>query len=257
MFHRVRAIARNTFRESSRDRILLAVVLFSLVMIVFSIFIGSISLGQDKRLIEDFGLVAVFLLEVFVAIFVGANLIYKEIERKTFYLIIPKPVSKSEILFGKFLGLGLTNLLVTVFSSAVFFLLIYFKTHDVADFPHLSFAIFMGYVESLIIMLISILFSGFTSPLLSALYTSTLFLIGHSSSILMSVIQSQHSPWMQNALYFFYYVFPNFEKYNVRNEAIYRAVPPYADIGLSLLYALLYGVALFFIARLTFERRQY
>ena len=257
MFHRVRAIALNTFRESSRDRILLAVALFSLVMIAFSVFIGSISLEQDKKIIEDFGLAFIFLLEVFVAVFVGSNLMYKEIERKTFFLIIPKPVSRSEIILGKFLGLGLTNLFVTICSSVVFFLLVILKTHASGDVPYLLSAIVLGYVETLIITLISILFSGLTSPLLSALYTTTLFLIGHSSSILVSVIQAQHSAVTQYVLYFFYYIFPNFEKYNIRNEAIYGVYPPRAEVGLSLLYAVLYGVFLFIIARAIFERRQY
>src|SRR3989344_2547620 len=115
MFKRIFAIAHNTFRETLRDRILLAVLVVVLALIAFTLFVGSVSLGQDNRMIVDFGLSAIYILQIFVAIFIGSMLIYKEDERKTFFLIIPKPICREEIIIGKCVGLLGPTIAVTIF----------------------------------------------------------------------------------------------------------------------------------------------
>lgn len=250
------AVARNTFRESIRDRILLSVVVFAMFLIGFSLFMGSISLGEDEKIITDVGLAAIFLLQIFVAIFVGASLFYKEIEGRTFFLILPKPLQRWEIILGKVVGLGLANGLLMLLSSAVFFTVLYFETRSVSAIPLLFLAVLFGYVEVLLVTLLSIFFSSFASPILAALYTSAVFLIGHSSSLLREIIEKQGFV-MKYILSAFYYLFPSFEKLNIRNDVAYGVVPSFEALLLSLLYAIVYAGFLFLLSLFFFEKRQF
>src|SRR5207244_377471 len=109
---RVAAIARNAFREAVRDRVLYNLVVFALLLIAGAIFLGELSAGQEAKIIVDLGLSAILLFGVFIAIFVGVGLVYKEIERRTLYAILSKPIGRGEFLLGKYLGLCLTLLLI-------------------------------------------------------------------------------------------------------------------------------------------------
>src|SRR5689334_23768487 len=107
------AIARNTFREAVRDRVLYNLILFALLLIGSAIFIGELSAGQEEKIVVDLGLSAMLLFGAFIAIFVGVGLVYKEIERRTLYAILSKPIGRGQFLLGKYVGLNLT-LLVNV-----------------------------------------------------------------------------------------------------------------------------------------------
>ncbi|OHA50783.1 MAG: hypothetical protein A3A97_01680 [Candidatus Terrybacteria bacterium RIFCSPLOWO2_01_FULL_40_23] len=257
MFNRVLAIALNTFRESIRDRILFVVAVFALFIIGSSLFLGSISLDQDIKIIKDFGLTAIFLLQIFIIIFVGANLIYKEVERKTFFLILSKPIKKSEVIMGKCLGLSLTIFLMTALTSLMFFGVLFIKTGTLSGIPYLILAILLGFIEATLIIMISILFSGFTSPILSSVYTVSLFLIGHSSSVVLGIIDRQDNVIIKYIFSVLYYIFPNLEKFNIRNDVLYNSIPVFQTLALTVVYALAYGAALFLIAKFIFDRREY
>ena len=97
-FWRITAIARNAFREAVRDRVLYNLVLFVLLLTAAAIFIGELSGGQERKIIVDLGLSAMLLFGVFIAIFVGVGLVYKEIERRTIYAVFSKPVGRGEFL---------------------------------------------------------------------------------------------------------------------------------------------------------------
>src|SRR5258708_14661175 len=126
MIWRILAIAHNTFREAVRDRVLYNLVLFVLLLTAAAIFIGELSGGQERKIIVDLGLSAMLLFGVFIAIFVGVGLVFKEIERRSIYAIFSKPFGRGEFLIGKFLGLCLTLLVnVTVMGVGVSLALIY------------------------------------------------------------------------------------------------------------------------------------
>ncbi len=185
MLHHIFTIAKNTFRETMRDRIVLAACALVFIIIGFSLFIGTISIDQDIRMIIDFSLTAIYLLQIFVAIFIGSMLIYKEVERKTFFLILPKPIKIEAIILGKCLGLTATTVVVTAVSTIALYAMLYFKGGHIFFVPILT-SVILSTIESSLIILISILFSGMTSPILSAIYTIGFFLIGHSASIYRS-----------------------------------------------------------------------
>src|SRR6188474_674691 len=190
-FWRIAAIARNAFREAVRDRVLYNLVLFMLLLTGASIFIGELSGGQERKVIVDLGLSAMLLFGVFIAIFVGVGLVYKEIERRTIYAVFSKPVGRGEFLVGKYLGLCLTLLVnVVVMGGGVSVALLYAARG--ADSLALTIwpAIFLIYLELMILTSVALLFSSFSSPALSALLTFFVFIIGHFSSDLKSLANS-------------------------------------------------------------------
>jgi ABC-type transport system involved in multi-copper enzyme maturation permease subunit len=249
-------IAKNTFRESSRDRILLSGFLVIIAIILFTLFIASISLEQSTRMIIDFSVTAIYALQMFVAIFIGSMLIYKEIERKTFYLLLPKPITRTEIVIGKCLGLSLTTILVTLLSTGALYIILYIQSGQFFFYPILL-SVFLSTLEAILLILISILFSGITSPILAAISTITLYLVGHAGSIFRYIFMTNKIPlvdWITRAIY---YLLPNLEKFNIRNDIIYATTPSLSMVGVTTLYAFSYALLLLVITQIVFKKKDF
>lgn len=256
MLNHILTIAKNTFKETMRDRILLAALALVILIIGFSLYIGLISVDQDVRMIVDFGLTAIYVLQIFVAIFIGSMLIYKEIERKTFFLIIPKPIKIESIIIGKCLGLTTTTFVVTLISTIALCLILFFK--DSTQFiPLIVLSLFFSFLESIILILLSMLFSAITSPILSAVFTVAFFLIGHSAEIFRTFMIETTSSVKLHVLQVAYYLLPNLEKFNLRNDVIYIRTPELQAILLTIVYALCYALIIFLLTRITLRKREF
>lgn len=255
---RVVAIARNAFREAVRDRVLYNLVLFVLLLTGAAIFIGELSGGQERKIIVDLGLSAMLLFGVFIAIFVGVGLVYKEIERRTIYAIFAKPVSRGEFIVGKYLGLCLTLLVnVVVMGMGVSCALIYVSRGWDPLALSIWPAILLIYVELMIITGIALLFSSFSSPALSALLTFFIFIIGHFSADLKSLATSMGSVgarWLFGGLY---YLLPNLSNLSFITPAAYGEVPDVGHIIIAVLYSLIYIAVILSVATLIFSRRNF
>jgi len=257
-WHRITTIAGNTFREAVRDRVLYNLVLFVLILIAAAVFIGELSGGQERKIIVDLGLSAILLFGVFIAIFVGVGLVYKEIERRTVYAIFSKPVGRGEFLVGKYLGLCLTLLVnVAVMGAGVSLALIYvsrgWNPLALTIWP----AIVLIYVELMVLTSVALLFSSFSSPALSALLTFFVFIIGHFSSDLKNLANSmggRSARWVFSALY---YLLPNLANLSFITPAAHGEVPATAHVGTLILYALVYVGILLSLATLIFRRRNF
>ena len=255
---RTSAIARNAFREAVRDRVLYNLVLFVLLLTAAAIFIGELSGGQERKIIVDLGLSTMLLFGVFISLFVGVGLVYKEIERRTVYAIFSKPVSRGEFLVGKYLGLCLTLLVnVVVMGAGVSLALLY--VHRGWDPLVITIwpAILLIYVELMIVTAIALLFSSFSSPALSALLTFFVFIIGHFSADLKSLASSMNSiaaRWLFTGLY---YLLPNLSNYSFITPAAHGEVPTSANVLLALTYAILYIVVIIATGTLILSRRNF
>lgn len=256
MLLHILTIAKNTFRETIRDRILLSAVVVVFVMIAFSLFIASISIEQDIRMIVDFSLTAIYILQIFVAIFIGSMLIHKEIERKTFFLIIPKPIRLESVIIGKCLGLVATTTVVTIISTLALYAILFLKAGHLFFLPILI-SVFLSILESVILILLSILFSSITSPILSAIYTIGFFLIGHSSEIIRTILAQTTSTVRTYVLETAYYLLPNLEKFNIRNDVVYEKIPSLYVLLLTVVYALCYAIIIFLITRINLKKREF
>lgn len=256
MITNILAIAKNTFRETARDRILLAALFVIVVMILFTLFIASISLGEANRMIIDFSTTAIYALQIFVAIFIGSMLIYKEIERKTFYLLLPKPITRMEIVIGKCLGLTATTVMVTLLSTMVLFAILFVKTGQFYFVP-IMVSLLLSILEAIILILISILFSGVTSPILAAIATTAFFFVGHAEGVFRYIFMTTKSTVVELLARGIYYVLPNLEKFNTRNDIVNSTIPSGNTILLSVLYAISYILLLLVITHITFKKKDF
>jgi ABC-type transport system involved in multi-copper enzyme maturation permease subunit len=238
-------IAKNTFRETVRDRIFYAILILSVLFILGTTLFGSLSLGQDTKIITDFGLAGAYLFSIVIAIFLGTNLIYKELQQRTAYIILSKAVSRTQFLIGKFLGLAGTMLVANLIMALVYIPLVWYLGHS---FPAVALlAIGFQYLETLVFVSLTILFSTFAAPVASAIYSVLVFIIGHSLGLLPDLIKKS-GLGLKSFYQALYYLFPNLEKFNIRLEASHNlAIPPYL-IFFTIAYALIFIVLFMMIA---------
>ncbi len=257
-WHRIATIAGNTFREAVRDRVLYNLVLFVLILTGAAVFIGELSGGQERKIIVDLGLSAMLLFGVFIAIFVGVGLVYKEIERRTVYAIFSKPVGRGEFLLGKYLGLCLTLLVnVAVMGAGVSLALIYVNRGWDPLALTIWPAVMLIYVELMILTGVALLFSSFSSPALSALLTFFVFIIGHFSADLKGLANSlggRAARWLFAALY---YSLPNLANLSFITPAAHGEVPAAQHVAIAILYSLVYIVVILAAATMIFSRRNF
>jgi ABC-type transport system involved in multi-copper enzyme maturation permease subunit len=258
MFGRMIAIARNAFREAVRDRVLYNLVLFVLLLTGAAIFIGELSGGQERKIIVDLGLSAMLLFGVFIAIFVGVGLVYKEIERRTIYAIFSKPVGRGEFIVGKYLGLCLTLLVnVVVMGAGVSIALMYVSRGLDPLALRIWPAVLLIYVELMILTGVALLFSSFSSPALSALLTFFVFIIGHFSADLKSLATTMGSTGARWFFHSLYYVLPNLANLSYITPAAHGHVPASTHVVAVTLYAVIYIVVILAAATLIFRRRNF
>jgi ABC-type transport system involved in multi-copper enzyme maturation permease subunit len=257
-YWRITAIARNAFREAVRDRVLYNLVLFVLLLTGASIFIGELSGGQERKVIVDLGLSAMLLFGVFIAIFVGVGLVYKEIERRTIYAVFSKPVGRGEFLVGKYFGLCLTLLVnVLVMAVGVSLALVYVSRGWDPLILTIWPAVLLIYMELMLLTAIALLFSSFSSPALSALLTFLVFIIGHFSADLKSLavsLGSTSARWLFTGLY---YLLPNLANYSFITPAAHGRAPSPGFVFATALYAFVYIVVILSAATLVFSRRNF
>jgi ABC-type transport system involved in multi-copper enzyme maturation permease subunit len=258
MMGRIRAIAGNAFREAVRDRVLYNLVLFVLLLTAAAVFLGELSGGQERKIIVDLGLSAMLLFGVFIAIFVGIGLVYKEIERRTVYAIFAKPVSRGEFLVGKFLGLCLTLLVnVVAMGAGISLALMYVRRGWDPLALQIWPAILLIYFELTILTGVALLFSSFSSPALSALLTFLVFIIGHFSADLKTLATSLGSTAARVFFRTIYYALPNLATYSYITPAAHGQMPTGANLAAAALYALAYIVVILSAATLIFNRRNF
>ena len=255
---RVMAIARNTFREAVRDRVLYNLVLFVLILTGAAVFLGELSAAQEAKIIVDMGLSAALLFGVFISIFIGVGLVYKEIERRTIYAIFSKPVGRGEFLLGKYLGLCLTLAVnVAVMGAGVSLALFYVNRGWHPLVLSIWPAVALIYVELMIVVAVALLFSSFSSPALSALLTFFVFVIGHFSAELKDLSAAVGSGGARVLFVALYYLLPNLSNYSYITAASHGRTPAAADFAGGVLYGLAYIAVLLAASTLVFKRRNF
>jgi ABC-type transport system involved in multi-copper enzyme maturation permease subunit len=254
--HRTLTIARNTFREAVRDRILYNLVLFVLLITVSAVFLGELTAGQEARTIVNLGLGAMLIFGAFISIFVGVSLVSKEIEKRTVYAIFSKPISRAEFILGKYLGLCLTLLVnVLIMGIGVSLALVYVGGGNFAF--SIWGAIFLIFLELTILIAVAILFSSFSSPALSALLSFFVFIIGHFSASLNELAKNLGSSFAKIIFGAIYYILPNLSNYVFRTETAHGLVPPSSMIFGAIAYAVIYIAVLLVITVMIFSRRNF
>lgn len=238
-------IAFNTFREAVRDRVLYNLVAFAVVISGAAILVGQVSIGIERLVVVNLGLTAVSLFGMVISIFIGIGLVSKEIEKRTLYNVLSRPVRRWEFIAGKFLGLAGTLIVnSTCMAIGVFAALLYVSHRFQAADGWILAAVYFIVLQFLIITSLALLFSSFSTPLLSALFAFSLFVIGSFSDDLRSfaAIAPGASGWLARGVA---YLVPNFSSLNVIASVAHNQ-PVAAQLILSnSMYAVVYaGMAL-------------
>ncbi len=253
MLARVSAIALNTFREAIRNRILYLLLIFAVAMISCAQILSLLTVGSEEKIIKDFGLASIELFGVLTSVFIGIGLVSREIERRTVYTLLAKPIHRFEFVLGKFGGLVITLFVNTAVMMAWFFVVLQVK--GIFD-PRLVTAVALLYFQFLLITAIAIFFSCLSSPILSGVMTLAFYVIGHllwSLDLLRDRIASPAGKALCGVLY---YLLPNLGNFDVKGEAVHGLPIPPAAVGFAALYLLLYGSAVLAGACAIFQRKE-
>lgn len=240
---RVWAITLNTFREAIRNRVLYIILVFAVVMIFFSVALGNISIGEQTRVIAHLGIVAVRVFGVLLAMFVGVNLVYDEMERRTIYTILAHGANRWEFILGKFLGLFLTVLTNTVLMSVLLFIILGSLGQRIPWFG-VVYQMTLIPFEMAIVIAFAVFFSSFSTPILSAVLTFMLWVIGNltvSLQVFIDILQ-EHSDKQEWAplIKAVYMPLPHLGVFNISNKVLHAFdVPEFSlfPYGYSVLYS--------------------
>lgn len=257
MSSRIRHIAANTFREAIRDRVLYNLIAFALLLTGAAVLVGQISIDIERLVVINLGLTAVSLFGLVIAIFIGIGLVSKEIDKRTLYTVLSRPVRRWEFIAGKFFGLTGTLVVNTFFMAiGVFAALTYVSRHHllVASDGWVLLALYFIVLQFVIITALALFFSSFSSPLLAAVFTFSLFVIGTFSEDLRGFAKMAHgvSGFLATATA---YVVPNFSALNIIDRVAHGAGVAPQLIAYNTAYALVYTIAVLAGATLIFERR--
>jgi len=247
------AIALNTFRESIRDRIFYSLLAFAIIMLAFSLVLGNLTIGDEIKIIKDFGLGAISLFGVLIAIFVGISLVYKEMEKRTIYVILANPITRSQFVIGKYAGLSLTLLVEVLVMSAGLLTLCYLKQHSM--YWELFKAIIPIWFELQLILAVALLFSTFVAPFLSGMLTLAIFIIGHLTQDLKQLVANMDNPVLKKTADILYYTFPNLEALNYKAQVVHGLPISSQEFFLSLSYAATYTILILSITLFIFNHR--
>jgi ABC-type transport system involved in multi-copper enzyme maturation permease subunit len=251
--NRVVAVAANTFRESVRERVLYNLLVFAVLMTLSSLILGELSIRQDDKIVKDLGLASMDVFGTLIAIFIGVGLIRKEIERRSLYPLLAKPLGRGEFLLGKFLGLGFT-LLVNVALMTLGLFAALFMAHRSPD-PDLIAAVYAIFLGLLLTVGIALLFSTLaSSQLLATLWTFSVVVAGRFSDVIRGMSEITKAPrWLGEGLY---YALPNYRNFDLKTRVVYGESVP-GELLLSLTaYALLYLAIVLLGALAAFRRRE-
>jgi Cu-processing system permease protein len=255
MSSRILQIATNTFREAVRDRVLYNLIAFALLMSAAAVLVGQISIQIERLVVINLGLTAVSLFGVVIAIFIGIGLVSKEIDKRTLYTVLSRPVRRWEFIAGKFFGLAGTLVVNTFFMGiGVFAALAYVSHHFERSDASIIVALYFIVLQFVIITALALFFSSFSTPIFSAVFAFWLFVIGSFAEDLRNFARMSHgfTRWLATGAA---YLVPNFSSLNVISQVAHGDAVPHRLILLNSAYVLVYAVAVLSGAVLIFERR--
>jgi len=261
-------VAVNVFKESVRDRVPYNLVLFAVLLIASSYLIGQLTAGQDVKIIKDLGLAATAVFGLFIAIFIGIGIVSKEVERKSIYALLSKPISRPQFVVGKYAGLVLTLAVnVIVMTIATYVVLGYMTWMETAELkagweapgvdPRMLKATLLIFMELMLVTAVALFFSTFSSPILSAAFTFGLYIVGHFNADLKNfdkIVESKPAIWLARAVY---HVLPDLSAFDVKMEVVHGLPVTAGYVATTAAYGAVYIAALLLGAVVIFSRRDF
>jgi ABC-type transport system involved in multi-copper enzyme maturation permease subunit len=249
----IRAIAVNTFREAIRDRILYLFIGFAIIMVISTKLFGMLTVGDESKIVKDIGLAAMQFFSMLIAVMMSMLLISREVDNRTVFNILSKPVRRWQFILGKYLGLvaivAVNLLLITL--VLVVMVLIYTGQFD----PMLVFAAFMTMLEMSVVAAFATLFAVLTRPILGSLMTLAMFIVGHTSADLWMLTRHLPGTFTRAVITVVYYLVPNLERFNFKTEVVHDLPIHLAAVGWAVVYASAFVAVLLFLAALRFQTK--
>jgi ABC-type transport system involved in multi-copper enzyme maturation permease subunit len=261
-------IAANVFRESVRDKVLYSLVIFAVLLIGVSLLLSQLTAGQEVKIIKDLGLSAISVFGLFIAVFIGIGLVSKEVEKRSVYSLLAKPITRPQFILGKFCGLLATlTVNVTIMTAALYIVLAIYSARTPPEIkavwdapaldPALLTALFLILEELALVTAVALLFSTFAGPIVAAALTFGLVVVGNFNSDLKNfeaIVESPAVGWLARGLY---YALPNLASFDVKLQVVHGQPVSLAFVGLSTAYAATYIGVLLVLAIWIFSRRDF
>lgn len=252
---RIFAIALYTFREAVRNKILYSILFFAIALILLALAIGPASLNQDARIISDVGFFALSFFGNVVAIFLGVTMLFQELERKTIYTVLSKPVARHTYFLGKFAGMAITLAVQIAVMAAALFAVLLIRGDGVSTLQ--IYAVFLAWIETLIIAGIALFFSSFSTPYVSGFLTFGVFLVGRLVPELEAYLPKIESPAAVMLSRAILTIAPDLQLFTLSTQINYGIAVPFSYLASATSYGLIYTAIFLLIGVLIFERRDF
>jgi Cu-processing system permease protein len=252
---RMLAIAGNTVREAVRSRLLYTLLFFAVLLICAGVLLSALTYVENERILQDVGLAAMRLFGVAIALFVGVGLIHREVERRTVYTILSKPLSRGEFLLGKFAGLVAT-VWMQLGVMGVAFAGVSLASGAPLDGGHAAACLMLA-VELALVVAVATFFSAFTTPMLSSLFAGGIWMVGNLTRDLREIGAASHQPGVERATEWLHRVLPDLASFNLSIEAVHGLPIAASDVWLPLAYGVAYCAVVLVGAVAIFERRDF
>ncbi len=247
------AIAGNTYREAVRDKILYLLIVFGFLSIVASKLLAFVSIGDELKIITDISLASISLFGALIAIFVGTSLLYKEIDKRTIYTILSRPIARYEFVLGKYLGLvsliAVTTALMALFSAAYILLM-----GGAVNFIFVE-SVLLIYIKILLVTAFSILLSSLASPILGAVIVLSGYVLGHATGILIDLPPQFDDTLIKACMERFYFITPNLSNFDIWQEYANGMEISQSYVLWTVFYGLMYTGLILYLATVAFENK--
>ncbi|MCU0670950.1 MAG: ABC transporter permease [Myxococcota bacterium] len=252
---RIFAIAGNTAREAVRSRVLYTLLFFALALIGTGVLLATLSYVERERILQDVGFASIRIFAIAIAVFVGIHLVHREVDRRTIFTILSKPIGRGEFLVGKYLGLLATLWLQIGIMGAGFAAMSLLAGAPLTGL-HAAALLLIG-AEVAIVVAVALLFSAFTTPMLASLFTAGLWIIGRLSRDLRAIGQQAESDGVRRFTEALYRTLPDLSAFDLTTHAARGLVVASSDVLLPLAYAAGYATLVLLAATWIFERRDF
>ena len=250
---RLTALAQNTFREAVRDRVLYSILFFAIGVIGLSLVMQEITVGDRDKVVRSVAQGSIAAFGSLISIFLGISLVFKEVERKTVYTILSKPISRWTFVLGKYLGMMMTIAVQVGIMMLVYTVLLTMQQTVPPAVVYVSAGLLL--MELMLLTAWATLFSTYSGPTTAAGFTLAVFLIGHLADDIWTFGNQLESAAAVEVARVLYWVLPNFEMFNIRSHAVHELPIPWGQVWGASAYGLCYTAAVLGIAMLVFERR--
>lgn len=249
------AIAENTVRDAVRNKVLYILLFFALVLIGTSVLLATLSYVERERILQDVGLASIRLFGAAIAIFIGVSLVHREVDRRTIYTILSKPVSRVDFLVGKYLGLVATLWLQVAVMTACF-VSVSLLTGAPLGSGH-AVAIGLAAIELAVLVAVATLFSSFATPFLAACYSVGLYLVGHVTRDLRALGSTVELEGVKSLTVWLHRLLPDLESFNWTVEAVHGLPILASEVLWASVMGVAWCVAFLTMAAMVFERRDF